>query len=147
MEDFIEYKRMRALARKTISRKKREDLQRFAASLNKNVNIKYVWRKIRTIKKSWNKVNWNKWQTKNRTKIIEESIDKLAPPWVNNKKSSISEKEIIKENKKFNQELTKEEFDRAIRYIRSKSSQGRDDIEYDMVKRLPEKYKEELLKK
>lgn len=57
MENFIEYKRMRALIRKTINRKKKEDLQRFAASLNKNVNIKYVWGKIRTMKKSWNTVN------------------------------------------------------------------------------------------
>lgn len=42
IKDFIEYKRLRAVARKIIKQKKREDLHRFAASLNKNVNIKYV---------------------------------------------------------------------------------------------------------
>lgn len=50
------------------------------------------------MKKSWNKVNQNKWQTKNRTKIVE-SIDKLVSPSVNNQKSPVLEKEIIKKTK------------------------------------------------
>lgn len=74
VEDFIEYKRLRAIARKVINKKKREDLHRFAFSLNKNISIKYVWGKMKSLKKSWIKVNWNKWQVKNRNTEVENTV-------------------------------------------------------------------------
>lgn len=80
MEDFIEYKKARAIARKTIKVNKKEDFRRFAASLNKNTNLKYVWKKIKVIKKGFNAVDWNKWSTKDRKVEIEKEIEKLVPP-------------------------------------------------------------------
>lgn len=64
MEDYIEYKRLRAQARKIIKQKKKEDLHKFAASLNKKVNIKYVWNKMKVLKKGWSTIEWHKWQIK-----------------------------------------------------------------------------------
>lgn len=89
IEDFVEYKRIRAVARKIVKRKKREDLHRFAASLNKNIGMKYIWGKLSSLKKGWIIIDWKKWQIKDREEEIEKTIEKLAPPWVNNKKVSL----------------------------------------------------------
>lgn len=142
MEDFIKYKKLRAMTKKVIKKKKREELHRFAASLNKNIS-KYAWGKIRVLKKSWNNMDWHKWQIKSRKQEVENTVTKLALPWVSNKRrediSQLEEKKI--ENKKLNKE-----FNRSIRNTKSKSSRGIDNIEYEMIKNMPEKYKKELLK-
>lgn len=146
MEDFIKYKRLRAVARKIVKRKKREDLHRnFAASLNKNISIKYVWGKMKALKKRWAKVDWHEWQIKNRLQEIEKTVNKVVSPWVNKDKK----KEIEESRKKdynLNNKLTKEELDRAIQYTKNSSTPGIDSIEYIMIKLLPKKYKIELSK-
>lgn len=99
---------------------------------------------MRSLKKGWIKINRNKWETKNRVQEIENTVGKLAlPPWVNNKKVE-NKKEIVKDEYNLNKLLTKDEFDRALKYTKNRSAL--DGIEYDMLKRLPEKYKSELLK-
>lgn len=45
---------------------------------------------MRSLKKGWTKIDWNKWQTKIREQEIENTVNKLAPAWVNNKKASIN---------------------------------------------------------
>lgn len=62
MDSFIEYKRTRAIARKIIRQKKRENFINFVSNLNKNSNIIYVWNKMKVIKNSFKTVEWNKWQ-------------------------------------------------------------------------------------
>lgn len=34
--------------------------------------------KMKVLKNSFNRVDWNQWQTKDRVQCIEEKIDKLA---------------------------------------------------------------------
>lgn len=133
LEDFIEYKRIKAMAKKIVKRKKREELHRFAASLNKNVSIKYVWRKMRILKKGWNTIDGKKWQTKNRVEEIEKTIEKLAPPWANNRKSYDKKEENDEEDFKLNKPLSRDEFERALRYTRNKSAPGRDGVRYAEV--------------
>lgn len=41
MKNYIEYQKMKAIARK-IKRKKREDFKKFTRRLDKNLSIKYV---------------------------------------------------------------------------------------------------------
>lgn len=65
---------------------------------------------------------------------------------MNNKKES--SKCQVKERDEFNlyKDFIAEEMERAISYTRNRSSPGLDGIEYEMIKRLPTKYKSELLK-
>lgn len=46
MEDFIEYKRAKAIANKTIKEKKKENYLKFISSINKHTNKKFMWNKI-----------------------------------------------------------------------------------------------------
>lgn len=80
MEKFIEYKRLRAVARKIIRQKKRENFKEFVSGLNKSSNLSYVWKKMKVIKNSFNVIDWKKWQGKDREKIVRKEIDKIAPP-------------------------------------------------------------------
>lgn len=73
---------MTAIARKTVKRKKREDFKKFTRRLDKNLSIKYVWNKIRVLKNRFNKIEWNRWQGMNRELEIDNTIEKLAPPWI-----------------------------------------------------------------
>lgn len=81
-ENFIEYKKRRAIARKTIRTKKREEFKEFVSRLNKNFSLTYVWKKMRIFKNSFNTVEWNKWQEKNREVIARNEADNLSPQWV-----------------------------------------------------------------
>lgn len=149
MENYIELKRMKALTRKTIKKKKREDFQKFANKIDKNMSIKYVWNKMRILKNRFNTIAWNKWQGKSRKKTIEETIDNLAPPWVaenpETKKEEIN-RQMEESGKMLERDLTMEELNSAIRRTNGNSSPGKDGIDYKMIKMLPQKFKDELLK-
>lgn len=68
MQDFIEYKKARAVARRTINDKKKKDFVRFIESINKFTSMSYVWKKIKVLRHPFRTVEWNKWQTKSREK-------------------------------------------------------------------------------
>lgn len=80
MEKWIEFKRCKAKATRTIKSKKRDDFKKFTNNINVHTNLRYVWNKMRIIKNSFNNVNWNKWQKKNRRTEILNTIEKIAPP-------------------------------------------------------------------
>lgn len=61
LKNYIEYKRVNALARKT-----KESLINFASSLNRKFNIRYVWDRMKTVKNSFNTIDWRRWQNKDR---------------------------------------------------------------------------------
>lgn len=82
LKNWIEYRRLRAVARKVIKKKKREDFQRFAQSLNKNISLKYVWNKMKILKNRDYKQEWNKWREEDREDAIKEQIEKIVLPWV-----------------------------------------------------------------
>lgn len=102
---------------------------------------------MRRLKKGWITYDWKKWQIKDRDKTVEKTIEKLAPPWVNTKKRMCEITNYSdKEDWKLNKPLMREEFERALRYTKDKSSPGSDGVEYALMKQAPEKYKKELLK-
>lgn len=86
LHSFIEYKKHVAIARRVIRKKKRENFKNFCNSISRYTSLTYVWNIMRTLKKSRNKVNWNKWQLRDREKAIREEIDKLSVPGVSWKK-------------------------------------------------------------
>lgn len=65
-----------------IRSKKREDFKEFTSNLNVHTNQAYVWKKMKVMKNGFDNVDWNKWQVRDRKKVIENSIKCLAPPWV-----------------------------------------------------------------
>lgn len=78
MENFIEYKKLRAIARKVVKQKKRENFKEFVKGLNKNFNLNYVWKKMKVFKNSINKIDWKKWQGEDREKAIRREVGKIA---------------------------------------------------------------------
>lgn len=107
--DFIEYKKARAIARKTIKQKKKEDFKRFATSFNKTTNLKYVWQKMKVLKKGFNTIDWNKWNNKDRKEEIEKEIDKIAPPWVKYEEETTLDLKEKENSIIYNEETNKEQ--------------------------------------
>lgn len=117
------------------NKKKKQGLHNFIESINKKTGMSYVWKKIRILRNSGQHVQWNKWQTKDRSVAIEEAIDKVSPPWVTNVKIK---KATSVENNKYNAEVTQEKIVRAIKGVRKESSPGLDGIKYSMFKWIPQ---------
>ncbi|KYN29937.1 hypothetical protein ALC57_00607 [Trachymyrmex cornetzi] len=82
LNKYIEYKRCRAVARKTIEYKKKMNFEAFCKSINRFSGMRYVWNKMRVLKNTRNSIEWNKWQTKNREEEIVQEIFKLSPDGV-----------------------------------------------------------------
>ncbi|RLU23006.1 hypothetical protein DMN91_005284, partial [Ooceraea biroi] len=136
MEDFIEFKRARAIAKRTIKSKKKEDLDRFCNSINRYTDMSYVWNTMRVFKRVQTKINWNKWQLKDRTMEIRNTIDTLAPPWVaEDRKRCIYQSDHCHED--IDNPFSLEELDRALQMIRKDSAPGLDGVDYSMLKKLP----------
>lgn len=101
---------------------------------------------MRIIKNSFNTIEWNKWQTKNREEEIRKSINKLAPPWVKIRKERYEGILKVRNNQDpMDRLFIIEELERAFNSVRVKSAPGRDQIDYNMIKKLNQKFKEELL--
>lgn len=133
LQDFINYKKARAYARKTINAKKKEDFIKFIQSINRFTSMKYVWNKIKVLKHLYRTIDWIKWQNKSRKEVIIKTIEENSPCWA-------QEAPIIIEypgEHELNQNIMVEQVKRAIGCIRKNSSPGTDAIENTMIKLLP----------
>lgn len=77
----IEYSRCIAVARKVINEKKREGFGAFTSSLNRFADVGYVWRKMNTFKNRENRQKWGNKGNKEYERICRNEMDKVAPPW------------------------------------------------------------------
>lgn len=68
IKSFIEFKKARTIATKTIQNKKRKDLEDFLLKINRFTNAKYMWNKLKLMKKSRKKIEWNKQVTNDKEK-------------------------------------------------------------------------------
>lgn len=100
MDNWIEYRRAKAIVRKVTRRKKRENFIEFAEKLNKNISLKFVWNKIKVLKNRDNKQDWNKWRDIDREGAIWEQTDKIGAQWVNERVDEDRLKELEFENRK-----------------------------------------------
>lgn len=144
MEKYIEYKRLRAVARKIIRQKKRDNFKEFTNGLNKNSNLSYVWKKMKVIKDNFNVVDWGKWQREDRERVVRKEVDKIAPPWV--KIEDLDNEMYRTEENEFNKEFIILELESALLRVKTKSSPGLDHIEYKMIQKIGTKMKREILK-
>ncbi|KYN16954.1 hypothetical protein ALC57_10777 [Trachymyrmex cornetzi] len=76
LNKWIEYKRCRAVAKKTIKYKK-INFEGFCKSINRFSDVRYVWNKTKVFKNVRKSIEWNKWQTKNR-EILQEIFNFLS---------------------------------------------------------------------
>lgn len=132
----MEFKKARAMAKKTIAAKKKESLEKFCGTINRFTNMSYVWNVMRTFKNTKKYINWNKWTHKNREEEIRKETEKLAPTFV-------SERQIVEQvpenmNDSMEAKFKMEEMTRAVRMIKRNSAPRLDGIEYRMIKELPE---------
>lgn len=150
MENWIEYRKAKALVRKITRKKRRESFIEFAEKLNKNFSLKYVWNKMKVLKNRENTQKWNKWKGVDRGEAIKE-VEKIGVPWANEEIKEDSFKMLELENskdllmKEMNKEFGLEELNRAIDNCKDKSSPGVDEIEYKMIKDLEKRHRLILL--
>ncbi|XP_039314694.1 uncharacterized protein LOC113003343 [Solenopsis invicta] len=103
---------------------------------NISICMSYVWNMMRVFKNVQKKINWNSWQHKNREQEIKNTIDELAPPWVE-EENRIKLFSYSTEDNDMNKEFNMDEFQRAIHMIKRDSAPGLDSIDYQMLKNLP----------
>lgn len=68
IKSFIEFKIARPIATKTIQNKKRKDLEDSLLKINRFTNAKYMWNKLKLMKKSRKTIEWNKQVTNDKEK-------------------------------------------------------------------------------
>lgn len=110
--------------------------------------MKYVWNKMGVLKNRENTRDWNKWKGEERAELIKQEIDRVAPPWVAEKKEKVEVGSLLdseSDQYRMDNELTIEELDRALNKCREKSSPGLDKVKYKMLKNLTGKFIEEML--
>lgn len=102
------------------------------------------------MKNRFNTIKWNRWQGMNRELEIDNTIEKLALPWVvENPDLNILHRNVIPndiDTSCLGKDFTMEEINRSIRRSNAKSFPGKDGIDYYMIKFLPEKFKIKILK-
>ncbi|XP_071579156.1 uncharacterized protein [Temnothorax nylanderi] len=59
IHDWVEYKRTRALARRTLKTKKRASFERFCGDINRFTSLSYVWRTMRILKNARKNLDWH----------------------------------------------------------------------------------------
>lgn len=112
MENWIEFKRNRGIARKTVKRKKKENFLGFVKNLNKFSNINYVWKKIGVMKDREGRKSWNGSGRIERKELIMKEVNKVAPLWVKNKSRDLNEIE----DGRLRDEIVNHDFNREFRW-------------------------------
>ena len=138
ISDLIEYKRIRAVAKKTFKLKKKECFHKFAESLNLNTNLKYTWITTKIFKNKWIKVNSssrNEFLPNNDK--IESTLSQLCPEWVPTDPDNLP---VANENLFFDEPFSFTEFNTALNSRGNKSAPGMDGINYEVLHNLPIKY-------
>lgn len=118
---LIAYKKARD-ARRLIRFKKQKGFKKFITSINKNTGMKYVWNKIRVLRKPQQVVDWNKWQNKDRDKKILENIDKLAPCWTEKHEENTNKEKKKKSRTGLEGQFTQIQLERTLRKTKGRSA-------------------------
>lgn len=139
LENYLNYKKHEAIAKKILLNKSRSSWRAFVSGLNKNTPPSKIWNFIK-------KISNKKYQlTKSplTEELIEELLNKLAPPYVNTKKQLFNRKNP-------NVDLLEKPFTivelEKILENTVNTSPGIDNITYSLISRLPEAAKICLLR-
>lgn len=150
LSNFVTYKKNRAEARKLLRQKKRDSFRLGSSwKVLTDLPIRDIsGKKIKVFKDSKYRVEWSKWSGKDRSKVIEEKVAELAPPWVEQEEDCRwkSHDGSSEEFPEFSLPFVAAELTRALTVVRSESAPGLDRIDYKMLKYLPDGWRTKLLK-
>lgn len=137
-EDRLEYKKLRAEARKIFRRKKRECFRKFAETINLRHDYQYAWNKAKLFKNKWTKTSPTSNASYNQSPDKHvEALSKIAPPWAPLDPDWLpSAEEVLHFEKPF----TYSEYNIALSSRGDKSSPGTDGLNYEVLHNLPIKY-------
>ncbi|XP_023311923.1 uncharacterized protein LOC108915083 [Anoplophora glabripennis] len=147
LQNLSNYKRLDALAKKTLKETKRQKWKEYCGSLNKNTPIKEVWSKLNQYK---NRKKENRMPLNSEAIWIESFHCKLSPPWVNYKTTEINDENtnldtsVIDSSSHLLKVFTLPELNIALKQ-HNNTAPGKDNITYSMLAQLPENSKIELL--
>ena len=139
INDLVNYKNYASLARKTFKTKKKECFQKFAESINFHTDPSYVWKKCKILNTSWVS-NTTKHHSENLqlSNKIKEAIDKVCPPWAQTNPLWIPDSA---NNEFFDAPFSFSEFNLALESKNANSAPGMDGIDYEILQKLPIRYK------
>lgn len=143
LEDLIEYNKNCSIAKKLFKEKKIEYYKKFAQSINFRTSQPYVWETMKILKNKW--VKKKSESSFNREKFANNCnacINKLSPPWVSTDYNYIPP---CQQNDIFDRFFSFAEFNSILDSRKITSSPGLDGIDYEMLQKLPIKYKLLLL--
>ena len=143
INDFINFKKLRAQAKKTFKKKKKDYVVEFASNINFFSNPKYVWNVSKILKNKWNKITPSHTSENHRTENqIETALNKISPAWAGSDPDWLPR---CNDNDFLNNIFNFSEFLIALNSKNSRSTPGLDGINYECIKLLPIKYKLLLL--
>lgn len=143
LTDLIHYKKCTAIAKKLFKAKKKESVIKFAESLDFHTNSKYVWDTFKVLKKCW--LNTSPHHTTSHLQnnnYMEIALDKVSPPWAPTDPETLP---TSQQNPFFETPFTFIEFNTALDSKTTHTSPGIDGVDYEILQRLPVKYKLLLL--
>lgn len=135
-ENYIKFKQADAKVKYGLKHIKKNSFLSFCESLDKNLNLKFVWQKIRGMSRNTNrKNNANEYNPSNIEKVMK-SMATLCPPWV-----EVAPPDFFNEQAELflEEPFFLEELNMAIDSPRTESSLGLDGIDYKIYKILNQK--------
>ena len=142
-DDLLEHKKAVTLFRKTIKEKKKTCFRKFASSINFNTNINYVWNKCKIFKNKWAKPTpTHSTENAQANDETDMALNKLSPAWAETNPHWLPP---CQKNDFFDHLFDFNEFNMALESKNISSAPGQDGIDFEMLFKLPIKFKLILL--
>lgn len=121
---------------------KKESFKTFCDTLNKYTNPSYIWKKLKNFKNRWNTSSTANEYSEEIINNVNIAIEQLCPAWV-----PLAKPDFYNEigDPFLDQPFLLEELEVAIDKGNTNSSPGIDGIDYQIIKRFPEKLRRLLL--
>lgn len=137
-EDYINYKKQNAIAKGIFKNRKKESFINFAENINFQTNPTFVWNTIKIFKNKYVKVKSPSTIDDTNKDKVEIALNKISPSWAATDPDWIPN---CKANDFLSNQFQFSEFNIALNSRDNSSSPGLDGIDYEILRKLPIKYK------
>lgn len=132
--NFMEYKRLNAVVKKSLKRIKKSSFLEYCAGLNRFSNIGHVWSRIRSMLRNYHRDESGNVFSEEAVIAVNKSIDSLCPDWVPVRPVNFD----LSDNPTDLDGLSSwEEMVLALANTRDRSAPDTDGIDYKLLKALP----------
>ena len=145
MEDWVQYKKQAAKARRLFRTKKREAFKDFAGKLNCKSNPAHFWSIIKRFKSKWAKTKAEVGDSTQQDSHERTAVSKICPPWVPDPPPTRPQADSEHRHPFLDQMFNYTELNLALEKCKRTSAPGPDRIDYDMILSLSDKCKLLLL--